>query len=502
MHFQLERQPADGGSATISRRGSREILHDVRLVVRDFEPMQERVRHMIELARQARRPVLAAGGRRGGRLPRVAPAAELRAARATASTSCSTPSEGRAIRAVPGQRPRHPVRRLRVGVRRRDPARLAPRHPPADRGGRPARALEDERVLHRAPAGADGLHRGAAGGAGRGADRRGAADRAVHVEGVHGAGGEDAAAAPQARADPGRRGPDPRLARLQGGRRAVRVVPEGRALPGLDRGAAPAGRGAPAAREARRHPGARPQGPLRPAGLGRRGAPAREVQRRRCASACSRCSSSGSTGSRSTTTCRSGETESARIFFTVHVEPGVQIPEVPYEELEAEVERLARTWDDDLRDALDRASSGPERRTEARREVRGRGSPTTTRRRTPTGRSSSTTCSGSRSWSPPPRGSSSGSATRAAGERLTRVKLYKTGGKVDLSAFMPMLESLGLRVVEEIPIQLHRRGQESTSTTSACSTPAGRCSTSRPRPTASSTRIGGHVARRGRGRTR
>ncbi len=29
----------------------RAILHDVRLVVRDFEPMQERVRHMIELAR-------------------------------------------------------------------------------------------------------------------------------------------------------------------------------------------------------------------------------------------------------------------------------------------------------------------------------------------------------------------------------------------------------------------------------------------------------------------
>ena len=54
-----------------------------------------------------------------------------------------------------------------------------------------------------------------------------------------------------------------------------------------------------------------------------------------------------------------GETENARIFFTVHVEPGVQIPEVPYEELEAEVERLARTWDDDLRDAPDRASSAP-----------------------------------------------------------------------------------------------------------------------------------------------
>ena len=36
----------------------------------------------------------------------------------------------------------------------------------------------------------------------------------------------------------------------------------------------------------------------------------------------------------------------------MHVDPGVQIPEVPYEELEEEVERLARTWDDDLRDAL------------------------------------------------------------------------------------------------------------------------------------------------------
>jgi glutamate dehydrogenase len=42
----------------------------------------------------------------------------------------------------------------------------------------------------------------------------------------------------------------------------------------------------------------------------------------------------------------------------------------------------------------------------------------------------------------------------ATGERLTRVKLYKTGGKVDLSAFMPILEALGLRVVEEVPTGL------------------------------------------------
>ena len=37
-------------------------------------------------------------------------------------------------------------------------------------------------------------------------------------------------------------------------------------------------------------------------------------------------------GRRSTTTSSLGETESARIFFTVHVEPGTQIPEVPYED--------------------------------------------------------------------------------------------------------------------------------------------------------------------------
>ena len=36
----------------------------------------------------------------------------------------------------------------------------------------------------------------------------------------------------------------------------------------------------------------------------------------------------------------------------------MQIPEVPYEELEDEVERLARTWDDDLlRRAWSRASA-------------------------------------------------------------------------------------------------------------------------------------------------
>ena len=49
MHFELDRQlhrdEADGLDVAITA-----ILRDVRLVVRDFEPMQERVRRMIELA--------------------------------------------------------------------------------------------------------------------------------------------------------------------------------------------------------------------------------------------------------------------------------------------------------------------------------------------------------------------------------------------------------------------------------------------------------------------
>ena len=39
------------------------------------------------------------------------------------------------------------------------------------------------------------------------------------------------------------------------------------------------------------------------------------------------------------------------------------------------------------------------------------------------------------------------------------MKLYKTGGKVDLSAFMPILEALGLRVVEEVPTGLLGEGR-------------------------------------------
>ena len=151
-----------------------------------------------------------------------------------------------------------------------------------------------------------------------------------------------------------------------------------------------------------------------------------------------------------------GETESARIFFTVHVEPGVQIPEVPYEELEQEVERLARSWDDDLRDAL------------VGRVGEERGS----RLAAKWGPRFPTYYKASSEWTliaddvltleeleSSPEGFLVGLGNESSGERLTRVKLYKTGGKVDLSAIMPILEALGLHAVEEIPTALQGEGK-------------------------------------------
>jgi len=152
-----------------------------------------------------------------------------------------------------------------------------------------------------------------------------------------------------------------------------------------------------------------------------------------------------------------GETESAKIFFTVHVEPGVQIPEIPYEELEADVERVARTWDDDLLDAL----------TERLGEERGAALAAEYGPRFPDYYKTADS-----DWAlvvddvmkleeleSSPDGFVVGIGNEAAGERLTRVRLYKTGGKVDLSAFMPLLESLGLRVVEEVPVHLGGEGK-------------------------------------------
>jgi glutamate dehydrogenase len=152
-----------------------------------------------------------------------------------------------------------------------------------------------------------------------------------------------------------------------------------------------------------------------------------------------------------------GETESARIFFTVHVEAGHQIPEVPYEELEEEVERLARTWDDDLLDELT-ARLGPDRGPRLAATY-GPRFPDYYKTTETDWAQVAVDVESLERLATDADGYVIDIANEAVGERLTRVKLFKTGGKVDLSAFMPLLESLGLRAVEEIPIALRGGGR-------------------------------------------
>ena len=151
-----------------------------------------------------------------------------------------------------------------------------------------------------------------------------------------------------------------------------------------------------------------------------------------------------------------GETESARIFFTIHVAPGIPIPDVRYEELEREVELLARSWEDDLLDALTRRV-GEGRALVLMEEYAPR---------------FPDYYKANDEWDlvvddvlmlekleASTEGFLVGLGNESKGERLTRVKLYKTGGKVDLSDFMPILEALGLRVVEEVPTAIAGEGR-------------------------------------------
>jgi glutamate dehydrogenase len=146
-----------------------------------------------------------------------------------------------------------------------------------------------------------------------------------------------------------------------------------------------------------------------------------------------------------------GETDPALIHFTVHVGPG-DIPDVSFRELEEEVVALTRTWDDRLREQLIQLH-GEERG----RELADRWIP-----RFPDYYKSSTdvylAVLDTESFQKLVDGGDSFVVSlqneRAQEENLTRLGLYRTGGKVRLSDFMPILEDLGLQVVEEVPTGL------------------------------------------------
>ncbi len=146
-----------------------------------------------------------------------------------------------------------------------------------------------------------------------------------------------------------------------------------------------------------------------------------------------------------------GETGDARLHFTVWIE-GHAVPDVPIEALEAEVLELARTWEDRVAEVLSLRVGEDEARRLAERWCR----------RFPAYYRSSIAL-------PLVAGDIlglerlvSGKARvlvglqneSGEGERLTRVAVYRLDGKLDLSAMLPVLEDLGLRVVEEVPTRL------------------------------------------------
>jgi len=141
------------------------------------------------------------------------------------------------------------------------------------------------------------------------------------------------------------------------------------------------------------------------------------------------------------------EGQRARVHFFVHAAGG--LPDVPFRELEAEAIALARTWDDELADVLAERHGAATGRALARNwtprfpeHYKGY--------TTPELAAIDVAC-----FARLESGESFVVSLNPIGpERPTRVALYKGGAKIELSQAMPMLEDLGLRVIEEISTQL------------------------------------------------
>ncbi len=145
------------------------------------------------------------------------------------------------------------------------------------------------------------------------------------------------------------------------------------------------------------------------------------------------------------------ESDPALVYFTVHVGEG-DIPDVPIRDLEEEVVTIARTWDDRLRELLEHIHGRDEGRRLAEKWAP----------RFPEYYKSSTDLSlAAIDAGNFERLEATGASVvvglqneRAQEENLTRLGIYRSGGKIRLSDIMPILEDLGLKVVEEVPTQL------------------------------------------------
>src|SRR5919204_195724 len=142
-----------------------------------------------------------------------------------------------------------------------------------------------------------------------------------------------------------------------------------------------------------------------------------------------------------------GEEDRVRVHFTVHSPRG--LPEVSFRELEAEILELARTWDDRAREELV-ARHGEERGRVLAKRWTAR-LPDSYKAAVPPAAAADDIANFQRLFT---GGAAFHVGVRNELEGLTRIGLYRLGGKVELSQAMPILEHLGLRVVEERPTLL------------------------------------------------
>ncbi len=146
-----------------------------------------------------------------------------------------------------------------------------------------------------------------------------------------------------------------------------------------------------------------------------------------------------------------GESQLALLHVVVHAGPG-GIPDVSFPELEREVAELTKTWEDRLREELVARRGEAEGRALAERWASR--FPPSYKAATPVELAAEDVLRFEELGASGEPFLLALSNQEREGQVLTRVRLYKLGGKIRLSDFVPTLESLGLQVVEEVPTHL------------------------------------------------
>src|SRR3954463_6613348 len=145
-----------------------------------------------------------------------------------------------------------------------------------------------------------------------------------------------------------------------------------------------------------------------------------------------------------------GEGERVQVHFTAHAPDGVG--ELDLDALQHDVADLTRTWDDRAREALVAAHGERGRVLAARWAKR---LPASYKAAVEPAAAAGDIAAFERLFT---SGRPFLVALRNEGE-LSRIGLYRVGGKLELSRAMPMLEHLGLRVIEERPTRLAAGGE-------------------------------------------